>query len=364
MESLCTGAEVGQTEPEQPSAFVQAVEASGILLENDSDIGVPVTEISPNEEKKISASVFRNDLRKAGEAMCKVIIKQLYDRNYITAEKLHILSKMPLNIAENTLDFLYRKGYLRRYEIEPHGDFYCVSPKLIKALTLHDAAKLVGVRQRPATEWGENAEVKASSIAARLVGGKLHMESVKRLLAQNKPEYTNIVMQPTEAGYSLVYPADKALPGDLNIVSFWEDTKECDFLLNEINGLLDEDYEIGRVIFAAFDAQKTAALAKLLMAEIGSRLGNASLYLYSFVDDAYYTYPEQQLIEEPEAYEKPNEAETDAPEAADDKAGMPTEEVIAAEKSVSEPKAELTTEESEIITEKPETCCRVCAICA
>ena len=82
------------------------------------------------------------------------------------------------------------------------------------------------------------------------------MESVKRLLAQNKPEYTNIVMQPTEAGYSLVYPADKALPGDLNIVSFWEDTKECDFLLNEINGLLDEDYEIGRVIFAAFDAQK------------------------------------------------------------------------------------------------------------
>ena len=355
VESLCTGAEVGQTEPEQPSAFVQAVEASGILLENDSDIGVPVTEISPNEEKKISASVFRNDLRKAGEAMCKVIIKQLYDRNYITAEKLHILSKMPLNIAENTLDFLYRKGYLRRYEIEPHGDFYCVSPKLIKALTLHDAAKLVGVRQRPATEWGENAEVKASSIAARLVGGKLHMESVKRLLAQNKPEYTNIVMQPTEAGYSLVYPADKALPGDLNIVSFWEDTKECDFLLNEINGLLDEDYEIGRVIFAAFDAQKTAALAKLLMAEIGSRLGNASLYLYSFVDDAYYTYPEQQLIEEPEAYEKPNEAETDAPEAADDKAGMPTEEVIAAEKSVSEPKAELTTEESEIITEKPET---------
>lgn len=256
VESLCTEAEVGQTEPEQPSAFVQAVEASGILLENDSDIGVPVTEISPNEEKKISASVFRNDLRKAGEAMCKVIIKQLYDRNYITAEKLHILSKMPLNIAENTLDFLYRKGYLRRYEIEPHGDFHCVSPKLIKALTLHDAAKLVGVRQRPATEWGENAEVKASSIAARLVGGKLHMESVKRLLAQNKPEYTNIVMQPTEAGYSLVYPADKALPGDLNIVSFWEDTKECDFLLNEINGLLDEDYEIGRVIFAAFDAQK------------------------------------------------------------------------------------------------------------
>ena len=33
VESLCTEAEVGQTEPEQPSAFVQAVEASGILLE-------------------------------------------------------------------------------------------------------------------------------------------------------------------------------------------------------------------------------------------------------------------------------------------------------------------------------------------
>ena len=86
---------------------------------------------------------------------------------------------MPVDIAEGSLNFLQKKGYLRKYKVIPGGEFYCSSPRLEKALTYKEASKFVEVKQYRSEQFGELVEDKASSALARIAFLVLYTYSSK-----------------------------------------------------------------------------------------------------------------------------------------------------------------------------------------
>ena len=98
-----------ENKEKQKSAFSIAVEEAGVALQ-EKEFGILSSEISSSETKKLSASVFTNDLRKGNVKALKNIIQQIDKFPMLSAELLRIRYKMSENIAEGSLGFLLKKG--------------------------------------------------------------------------------------------------------------------------------------------------------------------------------------------------------------------------------------------------------------
>lgn len=87
-----------------------------------------IVETSPNETRKISASIFSNELRKFGnDAVIKKLLQQLMDVNILTPQRLCELNNMPEHLADSSVAYMFQRGFLRKFTV-PLGSFYAVSP--------------------------------------------------------------------------------------------------------------------------------------------------------------------------------------------------------------------------------------------
>lgn len=291
-------AEVGDEEvkTEEKSEFRQALENAKFALQ-ENDFGIISRDISTAETKKISASIFSNDLRKGNVKVCKNIIQQIDNFSMISPELLDLKFGMPANVAENSLDFLQKKGYLRKYRIMPGGEFYCTSPRLEKSLTFKDVSKFVGVRQRIADNMDGLSEDKASSVAARYVFLKLYTNSTKNYIESNVKQHTSSKVTMTESFLFNSYNTAEPECSEMLIGAFWTNYDECDEFLENFKDLTDTADKISRFVIAA----ETSACAEILVKEIKKqgyeKLDDVSCFLYSLKDDAYYEFGKSQNVE-------------------------------------------------------------------
>lgn len=280
-------------EEEESSWFVQRILDSGLLIEDASDVGFLSCEFSDSENKKVTSSVFQNDVRKGSEKALKQIIREICSKNTLIPEYLTLMTGMPESLAASSFDYLQRKGYIRKYKLVPMGEFYCASPRLMKALSFKDAAKMVGVHQRSVEEWGYSIDDKNTSAACRVAYGNLYRRSVSDFIDAGKTSFTENANTCTDAFYSRVFPADKEISCDINIGAFWDATDECDDFLELVQNSLKDVSDIGRVVFAAVNAEKAKILADIMLQqEFGDILSKGTIYLYSLTDDLYYSYPD------------------------------------------------------------------------
>lgn len=278
-----------QEEPEKEhSEFRKAIEEKEIALD-DSGFGILSKEISTAETKKLSASVFSNDMRKGNVKALKSIIQQLNNFMILSPELMKMRFNMPTDVAESNLDFLQRKGYVRKYKIIPGGEFYCSSPRLEKSLTYKDAAKFAGVRQLHADTMGELIEDTSSSAAARVALLKLYTNTALNHIESDikQSSSNNIVM--TEAFTYRTY--DSANPDNVEFLvgAFWTKYDEADDFAENLNKLLDESKTIISFVFAAINKD----IAKAIMDEIVKMAPDklkSNIYLYSAHDEKYYSY--------------------------------------------------------------------------
>ena len=278
-----------QSEPEkEDSEFVMALYEHGALIKSAKEFGILSSEINSSETKKITTSVFTGDMRKGNERAEKVIIKQIIRTNCLSLKFLIDVSDMPEMIAENTLNQLLRRGYLRKYSLIPGGSFYCASPRLMKALTFKDGSKFVGVKQRSLEDWGESIEEKASSAASRIAYTEIYTDTVRSILEQGITSYTEQSTLSYDAFVLRFFHQDEEYV--LAFGAFWTNTEECDDFLETIENYILRCENIPRLIIAGLNLEYAKAVTESIFDGLEGEITYSDLYLYSLSDNKYYTY--------------------------------------------------------------------------
>lgn len=270
------------------SEFRKAIEEKAVALEK-SEFGILSKEISTAETKKLSASVFSNDMRKGNVKALKTIIQQLSNFMVLSPELMKMRYNMPLNVTEGSLDFLQKKGYIRKYKIMPGGEFYCSSPRLEMALTYKDAAKFAGVRQLHADTMDELIEDTSSSASARMTLLKLYTNTALNYIKSDIRQSSSNNMVMTEAFVYRTY--DSTNPDDVEFLAgaFWTNYNEADDFAENVKKILDESKNIISFVFAAINKD----VAKRIMDEIVKMAPdklNKNIFLYSAGEERYYSY--------------------------------------------------------------------------
>lgn len=294
-----TSQEISEESKEQikeKSAFRQAVESAGLVLD-ESDFGILSSEISVAETKKISASVFSNDLRKGNIKAFKSIIQQICSFPLISEKILELRFGIPRNVAESSLVFLQKKGYLRKYKVMPGGEFYCSSPRLEKSLTYREASKFVGVRQLSANSLGELIEDKASSAAARCAFLNLYINSTRNYAKGGVKQHSSSDIIMTES--FLFRSFDTAEPdcSELLIGAFWTKYEECDDFIEAFEKILKDAVMVNRFVVTSETKETAEALAEEIKKRAYEKLNQVTCFIYSLKDETYYRYGTDDIAE-------------------------------------------------------------------
>lgn len=289
--------EISEDKPD--SEFVISLKKSEIIKDS-KDFGILSSEISTAETKKLSASVFSNDLRKGNVKAFKSIIQQIDRFTLISPEVLDLRYKMPADVAEGSLDFLRKKGYLRKYKVIPGGEFYCSSPRLEKALTYKEASKFVEVKQHRTEDVGELIEDRASSALARTAFVGLYVYSAKHYRGIDEKNYSSNNVLYTEAFIYRTY--GELNPDDCEFIIgvFWTEYKECDDFLKGLEDLLEKSKKVSRFIVSALSVDVANSFIRALTKCGYDKLKYAATYIYIPENKQFYDFKTRKEIE---AYE-------------------------------------------------------------
>lgn len=335
------------------SAFRQSIENAEFALE-DSEFGILSSEISTAETKKVSASVFSNDLRKGNVKVFRSIIQQVCSSTVISPELLAIRFNMPHNIAVDSLDFLQRKGYLRKYKLMPMGEFYCSTQRLERSLTYKDASKFVGVRQLSADSLSEPVADKASCAATRLTFLKLYINSIKNYAESGVKQHTSSGTTMTEAFVFRSFDTSNPDYSEILIGAFWTEYDECDEFIEVFEKKLEDAVEVQRFVIASETKECAELLADKIKKRAYEKIEGISWFIYSLKDDAYYQYETGSITEIgniwPELSEQGTSSDSDKEEFLSDDIQKKED---AQEREISETD-ELIAEENPIPVEKKE----------
>ena len=271
------------------SAFTLAAKKAEIALE-EKDFGLLSCEKSDAESKKLSASVFTGDLRKGNVKVLKTIIKMIDMFPYISPELIEKRYHMPTYMSEAGLEFLLRKGYLRKYKLIPGGNFYCASLRLDKALTYKEASKFVEVRQYRADQIGESIEDRASSAAARVAILKLHIYDTDSFYENDIKSYTVSNKVFYESFAYMSYDAKLKSECSIIIGIFWTEYSECDLIMEAINEFAGKGMKISRIIFAAANVEKGRSIAKVVLDQKIGGLDDAAVYIYGAAEGVFRVF--------------------------------------------------------------------------
>ena len=318
------------------SEFVKYLKANNAILE-DRCFGILTKEVSPSEDKKISSSIFQNDMKKGGSLKAeKEIIEGLCKRNVLSAEQLTELKGMPEEVAENTLSYLFKKGYVRKYSITAGGSFYSASTKLMKAISFKESSKLIGVKQRPLEAWGEDIEDTAAGAATRLAFVKLYTDC--SCILENHDVY-KIAEQSTIGTEEFLLQVSDAEDPDINLLTigaFFSSEDECDAFVKLTNTLIESLIDTPIVIIAGIDKETANTYANAIINYTdlnASEWSETNIFLYGLSENKYYQFEtfkeverdeiwpldEEELYEEAEEGEADTEEGTETPESSDKK---------------------------------------------
>ena len=271
------------------SIFAIEVDVSR-LINNNNEYGILTSSISPFENKKISASVFQNDIRKGNVRIIKCIIKDLEEFSLVSSEILEARNQVPADMAESCLEYLQKRGYLRRYVVMPGGRFYCASPRMEKALRLKEASRFVGVKQRRIEDAQEMLEDKASYAATRVTLMKLYSYGVRNYEegGVKKYTYTNNLLEESFA-FQLYNEADQKMC-ELIVGEFWTELSGSKEFCKGLQEIIDQARFFEKVVFAGNNHEMARRFADIVIEFFGDRFKDAAKYLYGIEENGFLEY--------------------------------------------------------------------------
>ena len=270
------------------SEFVKKLEVNGGLIRDGESIGLMSKDVSPSEDKKVSSSVFTNEIRKMNVPAAKKILEWVTSSNCVSAD-LMAGKGVPVDIVDRTLMELQKKGYLRLYTLTPGGSFYCASPRLMKALGYKEASKFVGVRQKSMEDWGETIEDKETSAAARVAFSRVFADAhIGARTNWPGKRFTTSDATFTDAFCFKMFDPDSPDRCVVAVGGFWDSTIECDNEASLIQDFISGCNEAAAIIFAGIDIERAQAIASTFMGVMDYDFSKAKIILFSLSAQSYY----------------------------------------------------------------------------
>ena len=292
------------------SDFVKRLIENNAFIHKGEAIGLLSKDISSAENKKLSSSIFLNEVRRRNEYAAKKILEGLCRTNCISIDYL-TAKQMPVEKAESTIADLYKKGYLRKYTLTPGGDFYCASPRCIKALTFKEPSKFVGIRQMSINDWGETIDDKESSAAARISFLTIATEIIRTLNDIGTVRYSDTMTFFTDAFSYGVKDVNHPENCFVSLGAFWDNDNECDLFFDRITEIIQENGDAKALIIAGIDKVRAHAIARALLQSFDDDLIHAvnRISLFSFLEHDFYSYDSLEMISSFEAFNIEEETE-------------------------------------------------------
>lgn len=339
----------------EESAFIKQLGSNNGFISPDDKLGELVIDTSPNEDKKISASIFTNDIRSLSIAAAKIIIGAVAGRQFITSHYLTSVKKLPDNVASASLEFLFKKGYLRKYSLTSGGMYFCESPRLVKALCYKEASKLVASPKRSAEEWGESIEDTANSAAARIALAEVYTAIAGHFAEADVKTYSDTISTCTEAFCMNMFTTGAHQDCELAVGAFWGDNKECDMVLESFQNMISNCEGIVSITFVGYTKRLAQVIADAIFSTLNLAEHKPLVYLYASSEHKFYAYPSLDEIKAADIHHTVGSSDAEeelvAPvesddnvgsSGADDEGGKPDED-----------KTDTTKDSEEITIEKP-----------
>lgn len=277
---------------EEVSELVRMLTEKNCFINKATDIGTLKVEHSPAESKKISASIFKNEMKKRSSFVIKRIMHSIRSNDIVNLEYLLHAMEIDQYMAQNALDYLYDKGYLVKFTLEPKGSFYCASNRLFKALSFQEACKLVDVPRHFATEYEhavEDTPLNAINRMALIRMSTIFFSALKNKGVKGVNENVSI----SDDSFILKY-YDKFNPSTLYVAAgcFWDSPAHSDIFLKAITNFSDIVKGASVFIFSAYNLDYAKKISNVFQKYFQVLDPSCAVFIYSFADDELYSYPD------------------------------------------------------------------------
>ena len=317
-----SGAENGEAQQDAKTAgFIRLLRNGGAFLNSDAEIGEASLEISQNEEKKITASIFQNEMRQGFVPTERYIFREIESRLWVTQKTLAGWGVSQKD-AEQGLAYLHKKGYLRKFGLQPELRIYLASPRLIRALQFRDACKFADVRQKTFQNWTFEVNRTAAEAAALSCCSELYAAARERLAEAGFQELAGEGSSSSDMFCCSLYNILHTDACEVFLGAFWTEDSGCGDFLYDVKQMLVKHKKIGTLTVASLHQAQAKALAGALLEALSGELTAESILLYSFAEQAFAPYHADTSGSGEVYHEKPDTgehaAETKAAEAAAD----------------------------------------------
>lgn len=267
-----------------------------VLSENQ--LGMLSSEINEAESKKITASIFISDLKKGFFPMIKNVVQMIAEFPLISPELISVRCRVQVDTGKAICDYLQKRGYLRKYRVVPGGEFYCPSPRLIKALSFKEAARFVGARQSSEVSEQQIVEDRAENALTRLALLKLYINSMahfKTLGAKNSKSRSIISTTSFLQSNGVEDNLDQV---ELLLGVFWVNYDEVDEYISQCRKIIVDSKCICRVVFAAQTKEIAEAVLEVIFHSASEKISKESVYIYLPSENRFISYASKEEIDE------------------------------------------------------------------
>lgn len=264
------------------SELVRKIHMMGLMTEDALSEEKVEMEVGSGEEKKITSTIFVNDLRKGNTKLASRILSILCDAVMLTESYIVLATGASEDMVNITLGYLIKKGYLRRYSIKK-GDVLCVSPKLIKAVGFKEASKFISVQQNCLSDGEFIHETFPEFIAGALARSNV----LEMLHKERDPQSTSYKLYIKKRTFAVrvAYDHDDK-EAVLLCGAFWPEAEEWDKLFDTLREHFETYPGITSIIVTGVDEDATNGFARLMKDVLGDVLPDAVIRGYSLEDDS------------------------------------------------------------------------------
>lgn len=305
---LKAGLDIGEAEDEVAATVGRNEEVNNSIDENVTTVnfrdevtrhGLLITKevfdkkfnalVSDAESKKVGAKIFVNDIKaKSARNNAKAVVC-IDKHNSVTPEFVAATAEISIEDAQNALNYLRSKGYIRKYAVEGIGLFFCISPRGAKALQAKDVRTFLKIKGHVIKEESEVLKDALHPVLTRIAYAKLLAEYANQLREES-----------TDVSYSLWNECFcfriKNIRKEKSYVitgAFWENGDEVDKYIHSLSDKYLDLYEHFTVV--SINQNIAKKLAQYLIEKLN--LKAEKVYCYSLEKDTYIKYDTDELIQ-------------------------------------------------------------------
>lgn len=247
-------------------------------------------EISDAESKKIGTKIFINDMRSMYTVSNSASLIKMHKYDYITPELVSISTEAPLAEIDISLDYLQKKGYVRKYGVPEIGSFYCISPRCTKALQSKDARAFLKIKENIKSDYGKFVDDTLSPVLTRIAYSTLLTEYLEQL-GNKSACVSNIIWRETFAARILNNEKNKAY---VFTGSFFENADEADKYISNIKNNYFDEIENLHYMITGINKEFARKLAEYLIEKLD--IASENVYYYSLTEKEYFAFPSNEKV--------------------------------------------------------------------